>query len=188
MKVVNVVSTIGLTLGLISTNFKPVNAQGSYGIPYASLSEPQNIDSSFSIHTGEMSCSSGSGSVPSIYVGGMTGSSDLYNQSDMNLNDRQDDDYLSAGIGFNIPLGSKTNKDVNCSELLAIIEGEAFIKMITQMQNLNILDDNKTFTMIARYMRLTGKKLGLDLEAILVLPEEYARRRQKKIEERMIEK
>ena len=60
--------------------------------------------------------------------------------------------------------------------------------MVKDMQELNVLDDTKTFSMITRYMTLTGDKLGIDLDAMLVLPEEYKRRRLKKIEERMINK
>ena len=185
MKLLNLISAISIGITIIPWAFKSSQAQSAYGIPYADLSQPENTDSNFEIHTGELSCSSGSGSVPSVYIGGMTGSSDLLNKTYDNYNDRQDDDYLSAGIGFNIPLGSKTNKDVNCSELLAIIEAKAFIKMVKDMEELNVLDEKKTFTMITRYMRSTGDKLGIDLEAVLVLPEEYQRRRLKKIEKRL---
>lgn len=182
MKVFSLISVFSLGIVLFPC-LKPVNAQSSYGIPNTNLSQPQNNDSSFSINTGEISCSSGNGSVPSIYVGGMAGASDM--DSRASIDEKQNDDYLSAAVGFNIPLGSKTNKDVNCSELLAIIEAKAFIKMVTNMQELNVLDETKTFTMITRYMTLTGDKLGLDLEAMLVLPEEYQRRRLLKIEKRM---
>ena len=85
-----------------------------------------------------MSCSSGGGSAPSMWVGVQGGNSDIEGGD---LTADQADDFLQAGLGFTIPLGSPGNKVANCNEVMAILEAEEFIKMIQQLFKANISID-----------------------------------------------
>lgn len=153
--------------------FSPAHtqAQTAYGIPIPGVNQPDGVtESTFSIQTGQMSCSSGGGTSPSLYVGVQSGMSDLYsfNESDID----QKDDFLSGGVGITIPLSSPSNKSANCVEVLAIIEAEAFLDMMDKMNNLGVLDEDRALAMTVKYMKTVGDKLGIDLEESFLKPKE----------------
>ncbi len=121
-------------------------------------------DSSFSINKDSMSCSSGGGSAPSMWVGVQGGNSDIIGGD---LTNDQADDFLQAGIGFNIPLGSPGNKGANCNEVMAILEAEEFIKMIQLLTETGAMDPQKTKNLLTNFMDVIGKKLGVDIKSAM---------------------
>ena len=121
-------------------------------------------DSSFSINKDSMSCSSGGGSAPSMWVGVQGGNSDIIGGD---LTKDQADDFLQAGLGFNIPLGSPGNKGVNCNEVMAILEAEEFINMIQLLSETGAMDSAKTKNLLVNYMEVVGKKLGVDIKSAM---------------------
>ena len=143
--------------------------------------------SKFSINTGELSCTNGTGTPPSFFVGAHAGrgnmnnsamSDPIYNESTGDFFYRsspsgQNDNYLTGLIGFNIPLGRMSNNESDCTELLAIIEAKGFLEMLQKMKELGVLDEAKSLALIYAYMKSTGKKLGLDLSSALMKPEFY---------------
>ena len=134
-----------------------------------SFSGPGNFatdstDSSFSINKDSMSCSSGGGSAPSMWVGVQGGNSDIEG-GDLTAN--QADDFLQAGLGFTIPLGSPGNKGANCNEVMAILEAEEFIKMIQLLSSTGAMDPEKTNKLLVDFMDVIGKKLGVDIKSAM---------------------
>ena len=95
--------SLSLILGLIPTN---VLADYSFSGPGSFSTD--STDSSFSINKDSMSCSSGGGSAPSMWVGVQGGNSDIIGGD---LTKDQADDFLQAGLGFTIPLGSPEIKE-----------------------------------------------------------------------------
>jgi len=155
-----------------------VRAQYSYTSP-TGIAYPSSItDSTFSITTGSMSCSSGGGTPPSLFLGGILGNGNVNNRTITDASQYESeipystsDDFLTGIVGLTIPLGNTANKNTNCEELLAIVEAEGFLTMMKSMQDLKLLDEASAKALIYTYMRTTGKKLGLDLKAALVDPE-----------------
>tara|TARA_A100001035_G_C27563496_1_gene399708 strand:- start:37 stop:567 length:531 start_codon:yes stop_codon:yes gene_type:complete len=134
-----------------------------------SFSGPGNFatdstDSSFSINKDSMSCSSGGGSAPSMWVGIQGGNSDIEGGD---LTADQADDFLQAGLGFTIPLGSPGNKGANCNEVMAILEAEEFIKMIQLLSSTGAMDPEKTNKLLVDFMDVIGKKLGVDIKSAM---------------------
>ena len=123
-----------------------------------------STDSSFSINKDSMSCSSGGGSAPSMWVGIQGGNSDIEG-GDLTAN--QADDFLQAGLGFTIPLGSPGNKGANCNEVMAILEAEEFIKMIQLLSSTGAMDPEKTNKLLVDFMDVIGKKLGVDIKSAM---------------------
>ena len=167
-----------LLIGLILANsiLTPLKAkaQTAYGIPYDNLIKPGSTESTFSIHTGQMSCTSGGGTSPSLYMGLNSGLSDINNIAS-NYHS-QSDEFISGSIGFNIPLSSPSNKTANCVEVLAIVEAEEFLSMMEKMKALGVLDDERSFAMTLKYMKIVGDKLGIDLEESLLKPDRFLQR------------
>lgn len=138
-------------------------AQSAYGIPIPNVNQPEEVmESTFSIQTGEMSCSSGGGTPPSLYLGVQSGMSDLDSFYESNIDQR--DDFLSGGVGLTIPLSSPSNKSANCETVLSIIEAHAFLDMMERMNKLGVLDKERALAMTVQYMRIVGDELGIDLE------------------------
>ena len=134
-----------------------------------SFSGPGNFstdstDSSFSINKDSMSCSSGGGSAPSMWVGVQGGNSDIVGGD---LTKDQADDFLQAGLGFTIPLGSPGNKGANCNEVMAILEAEEFINMIKLLSETGAMDPQKTTDLLVDFMDVIGKKLGVDIKSAM---------------------
>ena len=123
-----------------------------------------STDSSFSINKDSMSCSSGGGSAPSMWVGIQGGNSDIEGGD---LTADQADDFLQAGLGFTIPLGSPGNKGANCNEVMAILEAEEFIKMIQLLSSTGAMDPEKTNKLLVDFMDVIGKKLGVDIKSAM---------------------
>ena len=126
-----------------------------------SFSGPGNFatdskDSSFSINKVSMSYSSGGGSAPSMWVGVQGGNSDIIGGD---LTKDQADDFLQAGLGFTIPLGSPGNKGANCNEVMAILEAEELIKMIQLLSETGVMDPEKTKNLLVNFMEVMGKNL-----------------------------
>ena len=156
------------TISLI-TGLQVRSEQYYYGSPATEFA-PGTTDSSFSIHADSMSCSSGGGSSPSVYVGAHAGD-DAYKFTDpfeRGTNpSRTNGDFLSGTIGLNIPLGSPSNKHANCEKVLAVVEAEEFLKMVATLDELEILDIEKKRAIVINFLESTSKKLGVDLVSAL---------------------
>ena len=152
---------LSLILGLI-----PTNVLADYSFSGPGNFSTDSTDSSFSINKDSMSCSSGGGSAPSMWVGVQGGNSDIVGGD---LTKDQADDFLQAGLGFTIPLGSPGNKGANCNEVMAILEAEEFIKMIQLLSDTGAMDPEKTKDLLVNFMEVIGKKLGVDIKSAMKL-------------------
>ena len=150
---------MSLILGLI-----PTNVLADYSFRGPGKFSTDSTDSSFSINKDSMSCSSGGGSAPSMWVGVQGGNSDIVGGD---LTKDQADDFLQAGLGFTIPLGSPGNKGANCNEVMAILEAEEFIKMIQLLSETGAMDPEKTKNLLVNFMDVIGKKLGVDIKSAM---------------------
>ena len=72
------------------------------------------------------------------------------------------DDFFTGGVGFNIPLGRKANYN-NCDRVLAIVEAEKFIQMVSSLQDLGVIGEDEVKEVINNYLVTTENKLGIDL-------------------------
>ena len=142
----------------------PTNLLADYSFSGPGNFSTDSTDSSFSINKDSMSCSSGGGSAPSMWVGVQGGNSDIEG-GDLTAN--QADDFLQAGLGFTIPLGSPGNKGANCNEVMAILEAEEFIKMIQLLSSTGAMDPEKTKNLLVNFMDVIGKKLGVDIKSAM---------------------
>ena len=183
LKAVKIGFFVGPLLSLMPSILAPNPGIAQYGYSAPNLTG-ENIgsitESSFSITTGEMSCSSGGGTPPSFFIGGMLGNGNARNRTfndpyfedtPSSISIGQNDDFATGLVGLTIPLGSRSNKDSDCEELLAIVELGGFLKMIETMKNLELLDEIHSKAMIYTYLEDTGRKLGMDLRAALIDPE-----------------
>ena len=150
---------LSLFLGLT-----PTNVLADYSFSGPGNFSTDSTDSSFSINKDSMSCSSGGGSAPSMWVGVQGGNSDIVGGD---LTKDQADDFLQAGLGFTIPLGSPGNKGANCNEVMAILEAEEFIKMIQLLSSTGAMDPEKTNKLLVDFMDVIGKKLGVDITSAM---------------------
>ena len=150
---------LSLILGLI-----PTNVLADYSFSGPGNFSTDSTDSSFSINKDSMSCSSGGGSAPSMWVGVQGGTSDIVGGD---LTKDQADDFLQAGLGFTIPLGSPGNKGANCNEVMAILEAEEFIRMIKLLSETGAMDPEKTKNLLVNFMDVIGKKLGVDIKSAM---------------------
>ena len=150
---------LSLFLGLT-----PTNVLADYRFSGPGNFSTDSTDSSFSINKDSMSCSSGGGSAPSMWVGVQGGNSDIIGGD---LTKDQADDFLQAGLGFTIPLGSPGNKGANCKEVMAILEAEEFIKMIQLLSETGVMEPEKTKTLLVNFMDVIGKKLGVDIKSAM---------------------
>ena len=150
---------LSLFLGLT-----PTNVLADYSFSGPGNFSTDSTDSSFSINKDSMSCSSGGGSAPSMWVGVQGGNSDIVGGD---LTKDQADDFLQAGLGFTIPLGSPGNKGANCNEVMAILEAEEFIKMVRLLSESGVMDPEKTKNLLVNFMDVIGKKLGVDIKSAM---------------------
>ena len=150
---------LSLILGLI-----PTNVLADYSFVGPGNFSTDSTDSSFTINKDSMSCSSGGGSAPSMWVGVQGGNSDIVGGD---LTKDQADDFIQAGLGFTIPLGSPGNKGANCNEVMAILEAEEFIKMIQLLSDTGAMDPEKTKDLLVNFMEVIGKKLGVDIKSAM---------------------
>ena len=148
----------------IFIGFTPLNVLADYSFFGPGNFATDSNDSSFSINKDSMSCSSGGGSAPSMWVGVQGGNSDIVGGD---LIEDQADDFLQAGLGFTIPLGSPGNKGANCNEVMAILEAEEFIKMIQLLSTTGAMDPEKTKDLLVNFMDVIGKKLGVDIKSAM---------------------
>ena len=150
---------LSLFLGLT-----PTNVLADYSFSGPGNFSTDSTDSSFSINKDSMSCSSGGGSAPSMWVGVQGGNSDIVGGD---LTKDQADDFLQAGLGFTIPLGSPGNKGANCNEVMAILEAEEFIKMVQLLSKTGVMEPEKTKKLLVNFMDVIGKKLGVDIKSAM---------------------
>ena len=150
---------LSLILGLI-----PTNVLADYSFVGPGNFSTNSTDSTFTINKDSMSCSSGGGSAPSMWVGVQGGNSDIVGGD---LTKDQADDFIQAGLGFTIPLGSPGNKGANCNEVMAILEAEEFIKMIQLLSDTGAMDPEKTKDLLVNFMDVIGKKLGVDIKSAM---------------------
>ncbi len=148
----------------IFIGFTPINVLADFEFHMPGNFATESTDSSFSINKDSMSCSSGGGSAPSMWVGVQGGNSDIIGG---NLTKDQADDFLAAGLGFTVPLGSPGNKGANCNEVMAILEAEEFIKMIQLLSDTGAMDPEKTKDLLVNFMDVIGKKLGVDIKSAM---------------------
>ena len=126
----------------------------------------ETTDSSFELtySEDELSCSAGGGSTPSMWVGTMTGNGNTSANDYDGTN--KTDDFLTAGLGFNIPLGTKSNYK-NCDKVLAIVETEKFINMIGSLQDLGVVEEDKIKKLLNEYLATIQSKMGIDFVSTL---------------------
>ena len=125
----------------------------------------QSNDSNFDLDASNdnLSCSSGGGSIPSFWVGTSAGEgSTTANNYD---GTEQKDDYLAAGLGFNIPLGSKNNYR-NCDKLLSIVETDRFLKMMKSLKELGVMDDEKLKNVVNEYLSKAKDQFGIEIDLL----------------------
>ena len=108
----------------------------------------------------EISCSAGGGSTPSMWIGSMAGNGNT-NANDFDGTDKADD-FIAGGVGFNIPLGGKSNYS-NCNKILAIVETEKFLKVVGELNSLGVIDETKMKSLIAKYLKTNESKFGTDI-------------------------
>ena len=153
-----------LILGfLTSFSLFPTKAIADYDFDVISdvwSTETNDATFEFSADEDELSCSAGGGSTPSMWVGSMTGNGGT-SVNDYDGTDKTDD-FFTGGVGFNIPLGRKANYN-NCDRVLAIVEAEKFIQMISSLKDLGVIDDEKVKQVVNNYLITTENKLGIDL-------------------------
>ena len=155
---------IFFTLGIVGSFFLIQNktfADYSYDVT-SDVWSTETSDSVFELTASddEVSCSSGGGSTPSMWVGSMTGNGGT-SVNDYDGTDKTDD-FFTGGVGFNIPLGRKANYN-NCDRVLAIVEAEKFIKMVGSLQDLGVYNEEKVKDVVNKYLVSTENKLGIDL-------------------------
>ena len=144
--------------------FMTPKAKADYSFSGPSSSWGQSTsESSFSVNTDSMTCSSGGGTAPSLWVG-VQGGEGVESDSDSN---RDTNEIFNGGVAVNIPLGNRANKGANCSELLAIMEAEEFLSMMKSLKELNALDEDKAAMLIRTYMDKTGQKIGIDFKKVI---------------------
>jgi len=153
-----------LNFGIISSFFIFQNktfADYSYDVT-SDVWSTETSDSVFELTASEdeVSCAAGGGSTPSMWVGSMTGNGET-SANDYDGTERNDD-FLVGGIGFNIPLGRKTNYN-NCDRVLAIVEADRFLKMVESLKDLGVIDEEKVKIVVNKYLVNTENKLGIDL-------------------------
>ena len=152
------------SIGIISFFFLFQNktyADYSYDVT-SDVWSTETSDSVFELTASEdeVSCAAGGGSTPSMWVGSMTGNGGT-SVNDYDGTDKTDD-FFTGGVGFNIPLGRKANYN-NCDRVLAIVEAEKFIQMISSLKDLGVIDDEKVKKVVNNYLITTENKLGIDL-------------------------
>tara|TARA_B100001057_G_C22575796_1_gene842997 strand:- start:50 stop:643 length:594 start_codon:yes stop_codon:yes gene_type:complete len=169
-----------VTLFLIFTSIdfcisRKVFAQYNYSSPTTSeaqINPPSTIKDTISIQADGVSCSSGGGSMPYFYLGGGAGKDNLDNSSyqidEINggkfyqpYNGRNN--FLAAGVGVVIPFGNQL-ADADCSTILAFVEADGYISILTGLQKLGVLDDDQIKTLGSKFLNELHGKLGLDPE------------------------
>ncbi len=151
----------GVGFGIVAPNV--ALADYSFDGPSTSWGS-DTTESSFSINKDSMSCSSGGGSTPSLWVGAQSGNSDIVGGD---LMEKQADDFISAGVGFTIPLGSPGNKGAHCKDVMAILEAEEFLNMVGTLQEMGVITEDKGKTLIVEFMKKIGKVLEVDLASAI---------------------
>ena len=71
--------------------------------------------------------------------------------------------FLAAGAGVVIPFGNQL-ADSDCRTVLAFVEGEGYISILTGLQKLGVLDDAQIKTLGSKFLNDLHGKLGLDPE------------------------
>tara|TARA_A100001011_G_scaffold150302_1_gene158725 strand:+ start:1244 stop:1759 length:516 start_codon:yes stop_codon:yes gene_type:complete len=163
------INSLMLTFGLLGSCIIFQNkayADYSFDASPSDVWSTETSDSVFELTASddEVSCSSGGGSTPSLWIGSMAGNG----QTDVNDYDGEDktDEFLTGGFGFSIPLGRKANYN-NCDRVLAIVEAEKFLQMVESLKDLEVIDQEKVKEIVNNYLVTTEKKLGIDLMSSL---------------------
>ena len=150
-----------MVFGLINIFQNKSYADYSYDVTSDVWSTETN-DSTFELTSDgeEISCSAGGGSTPSMWIGSMGGTGNT-NANDFDGTDKADD-FIAGGVGFNIPLGGKSNYN-NCNKILAIVETEKFLKVVGELNSLGVIDETKMKSLIAKYLKTNESKFGTDI-------------------------
>ena len=123
---------------------------------------PGSNSSSFSITKDSATCSTGGGSVPSLWVGAQSGKGDIQGGS---LTTKESNDFAFGGVGVVIPLGQKLT--TNCQNLLSILEFQEFLTTIDTLNNMGVVDQSKIATVIKNYVKKVSIELGVDLNSAI---------------------
>ena len=134
------------------------SADYSYSVEEIPNSFPSSNSSNFSITKDSATCSSGGGSVPSLWLGAQTGNGDINGGA---LTKDETNDFLTGGVGFVIPLGRKYIS--NCKNLLTMLELQELLSTIDALNDMGVIDQSKISILIQNYMKKVSKDLGVDL-------------------------
>ena len=151
------------------------NAQYNYSSPTSSgeqIPSPSTTKDTISIQADGVSCSSGGGSMPYFYLGAGAGKDNLDNSS-YQINELNGgryyqpyngkNNYLSVGTGIVIPFGNQL-ADADCRTVLAFVEADGYLSILTGLQKLGVLSDDKIKDLGSKFLNELHKKLGLDPE------------------------
>ena len=156
---------------------KKALAQFNYSSPTTSdtqINPPSTTKDTLSIQADGVSCSSGGGSMPYFYLGAGAGKDSLDNSSYQNddvnggtfyqpYNGRNN--FLAAGAGVVIPFGNQL-ADSDCRTVLAFVEGEGYLTILTGLQKLGVLDAAQVKDLGSKFLNNLHGKLGLSPEDI----------------------
>ena len=123
---------------------------------------PESNSSTFSITKDSATCSSGGGSIPSLWIGAQTGNADI---NGGNLTKDETNDFLTGGVGFVVPLGKKHTS--NCNNILTMLELQEFLLTINSLNDMGVVDQSKIAIVIQNYMKRISKDLGVDLHSAI---------------------
>jgi len=72
-----------------------------------------------------------------------------------------------AVAGFIIPLGDPSNRNVDCTHVLAIVESNNFLKMLKSMQELGVATPEQLKQISGEFFTSMGKRLKVDIGEVL---------------------
>ena len=153
---------IALSLNCLSSLLYPSKAAAQYAYSSPSLdafSLPLSTQPTFSIQADGVSCNSGGGSAPSLFLG-VVGGKDMRNTAadDASINDGSTN-FGSAIAGFNIPLTSPSTRNVNCQTILGLIEGKNYLAILKSLREMGAIDDKTLKSKLDEFMNLASQRL-----------------------------
>ena len=155
-----------LTLNCLSSFLYPSKAEAQYAYSSPSLdafSLPLSTQPTFSIQADGVSCNSGGGSAPSLFLG-VVGGTDRLNTAatDITGNDNNaGNKFGSALAGFNIPLTSPSTKNVDCQTILGLIEGKNYLAILKSLKDMGAIDDKTLRLKLDEFMKAASHRLSV---------------------------
>ena len=141
--------------------FLPHKSSADYSFDVEDIPDsfPSSNSSTFSLTKDSATCSSGGGSIPSLWIGAQQGNGDINGTTDNTLDETNE--YISGGVAFVIPLGRKNSS--NCKNILTMLELQEFLSTIDSLNDMGVIDKTKIANVIQNYMKKVSKDLGVDL-------------------------